>query len=77
MEDPEEAFNRKRQGLGGMEGLQPMEMVGSRTPSRLSGDVAMAASNTSADGTLRLRKVVWCGRRCYCGSTRTVYGIMI
>ena len=58
MEDPEEAFNRKRQGLGGMEGLQPMEMVGSRTPSRLSGDVAMAASNTSADGTLRLRKVV-------------------
>lgn len=52
MEDPEEAFLKlkQREGMG-----EPA--VTSRTKPRLLGDVSMAASNASADGTLRLRQV--------------------
>lgn len=47
MEDPEEAFNRGRAAA-----FQSPSMS-----SRISGDVSMAASNASEDGTARLRKV--------------------
>lgn len=53
MEDPEEAFSRKQVG----QGFQATEAAVARRPSRFSGDVSMAASNASDDGTLRLRQV--------------------
>lgn len=52
MEDPEEAFLKRKQREGAGEAA-----VTSRTKARLLGDVSMAASNASADGTLRLRQV--------------------
>lgn len=52
MEDPEEAFLKRKQLEGTGEAA-----VTSRTKPRLLGDVSMASSNASADGTLRLRQV--------------------
>lgn len=50
MEDPEEAFNRGKLGLG-----VPVDRVPEST--RFVGDVSMSASNASADGIVRLRQV--------------------
>lgn len=59
MQDPEEAFNRRRKGLGSQgtaAATAAAAVVSPRSP-RISGDVSMAASNASEDGTLRLRQV--------------------
>ncbi|CAM9236231.1 unnamed protein product, partial [Hapterophycus canaliculatus] len=55
MEDPEDAFNRKRESL-----QDAPEAARAASPSwpRMSGDVSMEASNTSEDGTLRLRQMM-------------------
>lgn len=55
MEDPEEAFNRRRAALDSQSAAAASVAV-PRSP-RISGDVSMAASNASEDGTLRLRQV--------------------
>lgn len=54
MEDPEEAFNRRRQDL---EDAAAAVLPAWSRSSRISGDVSMEASNVSEDGTLRLRQV--------------------
>lgn len=57
MEDPEEAFNRRR--TPAYESQLAAAAASSNVPRcpRISGDVSMAASNASEDGTLRLRQV--------------------
>lgn len=55
MEDPEEAFNRRRAAFASQSAAAATTAV-PRSP-RISGDVSMAASNASGDGTLRLRQV--------------------
>eukprot|EP00903_Cladosiphon_okamuranus_P012115 g11367.t1 len=56
MEDPEEAFNRRKNGA--LEGwANATTAVPNRSP-RISGDVSMAASNASEDGTIRLREMM-------------------
>lgn len=56
MEDPEEAFNRRRTAAFESQMAVAASANVPRSP-RLSGDVSMAASNASEDGTLRLRQV--------------------
>lgn len=56
MEDPEEAFIRRRAGFQGA-ALAAAAAAASPRSARISGDVSMEASNASEDGTLRLRQV--------------------
>lgn len=59
MEDPEEAFNRRGGKLGSRGTAAAAAAAVAEPPrwSRIPGDVSMAASNASEDGTLRLRQV--------------------
>ena len=56
MEDPEEAFNRRRTSPYDSQ-LAAAASANVPRCTRISGDVSMAASNASEDGTLRLRQV--------------------
>ncbi|CAN0080425.1 unnamed protein product [Ectocarpus sp. 13 AM-2016] len=58
MEDPEEAFNRRRQGFDaqGTAAAAAAAAASPRSP-RIEGDVSMEATNGTLDGTVRLRQV--------------------
>lgn len=55
MEDPEEAFNRRRQGFDA-QGTAAAAAAPPRSH-RIEGDVSMEATNGSLDETVRLRQV--------------------
>ncbi|CAN0435548.1 unnamed protein product, partial [Ectocarpus sp. 12 AP-2014] len=59
MEDPEEAFNRRRQGFDaqGTAAAAAAAAASPRSP-RIEGDVSMEATNGTLDGTVRLRQMM-------------------
>ncbi|CAN0177159.1 unnamed protein product, partial [Ectocarpus fasciculatus] len=57
MEDPEEAFNRRRQGFDAQGTAAAAAAASPRSP-RIEGDVSMEATNGNLDGTVRLRQMM-------------------